>query len=465
MDPSLPPTAGPSSAAGLTAPVPLQSMGPNPDLPSVPLGSDSWTSPQPLSFDAQVMEGIIARVDWDALRGLVGAQVPGVGDSSRWIGNPYLGEYYLIRRLEFENGANFVAKIPRSICPEVNMIMSAEIGAMSFLRRNNRPRVDGIEVLPIPEPITFDITNNNAAKTAFLIIKYVHGINAQDLMRSLRDSPDKDHCRNDTYLKFMRNGIFRANMAWFQALLASISFLSIGSLYLKNEGSYVIGPEARTRKGPWYDEYGYCGDIIDRVRSHKDSGKSRGIDYKSLRKLIAIGHSKEPQNRQYKTRFQLAMPNFGLKDVLVDQNFKILGFVGFDRVMALPRGMAGQYPLIDLTDAYDITFTHVLRDPLHLDAVSMEERNYKTYLEKYEVRLQVREAASLWLGTVKAAVCQGLLQFVPCRSGATLVSETEAAKLNRWYKCISELLWLYGHAPETPMKEIVKELEPFIVMN
>jgi hypothetical protein len=80
------------------------------------------------------MEGIIARVDWDALRGLVGAQVPGGGDSSRWIGNPYLGEYYLIRRLEFENGANFVAKIPRSICPEVNMIMSAEIGAMSFLR-------------------------------------------------------------------------------------------------------------------------------------------------------------------------------------------------------------------------------------------------------------------------------------------------------------------------------------------
>lgn len=173
-----------------------------------------------------------------------------------------------------------------------------------------------------------------------MLMSYINGNvaaelqSAMDLDLSMFGTPEQDER-------------FWDQMAHIQVQLASLRFDKIGSLYEQEEGSFAIGPELETGKGPWTSASEYYQDLANHVRSVADKDASPdirespsfyGIPDCFPELMQAVGDASQRE-------FGLVNRDFGAHNVLVNSSFEIIGLIDLDGVMAAPIEKVAQLPL------------------------------------------------------------------------------------------------------------------------
>ena len=135
-------------------------------------------------------------------------------------------------------------------------------------------------------------------------------------------------------------------MAHIQVDLAKCRFDSIGSLrFDENEDKFFIGPETVTGLGPWKSAFAYYNDIAEhalRASASEDDLNSRHSFAVPLvfKDLVARFCSDATGP------FSLMNRDLGFHNVLVDENFAIIGVIDLDGIMAAPKEVVGQFPVL-----------------------------------------------------------------------------------------------------------------------
>jgi hypothetical protein len=213
---------------------------------------------------------------------------------------------------------------------------------------------------------------------------------------------------------------FREQMASIQVELSSFKFDQIGSLYQDERTlDFFIGPEIETGKGPWTASMDYYTDLANHALqvcvadAAPDVQTSCSFAIPILFKhLISLyGH-----NSSRGGPFSLTNRDFGAHNLLVNDDFEIIGVIDLDGVMAAPIEVVAQYP--PLTGLEREPPGHVETRPFAIDRIKRTEpklNEYKNLVEIAEARMggsKNGEAsiANMMLSNA-TSVIQGLLRF------------------------------------------------------
>ena len=138
----------------------------------------------------------------------------------------------------------------------------------------------------------------------------------------------------------------RQQMARIQVDLAQCRFDSIGSLLFDEvDDEFSVGPETVTGKGPWKSSFAYYNDIAEHAlitSASNDEVNSRHSFAVPLvfKDLIARFCSDDTGP------FSLVNRDFGFHNVLVDEDFAVIGIIDLDGLMAAPKEVVGQFPVL-----------------------------------------------------------------------------------------------------------------------
>lgn len=211
---------------------------------------------------------------------------------------------------------------------------------------------------------------------------------------------------------------FRQRMAEIQVALSSITFHQIGSLYQDEETQdFFIGPEVETGKGPWQSSADYYSDMTDHALEmcakyadsavHTATSFANPILFKHLMSLCGREYNKQ-------ATFSLTNRDFGAHNLLVNENFEILGVIDLDNVIAAPIETVAQFP--EQTGMTLGPPGHVETRPLAIQRIKAEEpkiRAYQSFVDEAEVRSskqpEARFAALMLLDA--ASLCRGLRNY------------------------------------------------------
>lgn len=172
-------------------------------------------------------------------------------------------------------------------------------------------------------------------------MEYLHGTVASEL-RALRE------CEPYVFGTAEQDARFWHQMAFIHVQLANTTHDKIGSLH-QDEDSLVIGPELVTGKGPWTTSEDFYSTLAHhRLKAaEQDAGaevrnkpSELPYDFRNLMKNILV-HGEA----QTKGPFVMANRDFGAHNVLVDNEFNIVGLIDFDGCMFAPIEVAAQFPL------------------------------------------------------------------------------------------------------------------------
>ncbi|PNY18157.1 Uncharacterized protein TCAP_07596 [Tolypocladium capitatum] len=218
----------------------------------------------------------------------------------------------------------------------------------------------------------------------------------------------------------MANRKFRQQMAGIQATLSSFTFDQIGSLYWDEQTSdFFIGPEIETGKGPWASSTDYYADLANHALQVCVRNAAPGVEtscsfaipilFKHLMSLY--GHSSPMRGP-----FSLTNRDFGAHNLLVNDDFEIVGVIDLDGVMAAPIEVVAQYPV--LTGLEREPPGHVETRPAAIDRIRRTEprlKEYKDMVEMAEARIGMNKEgnapmANLMLSEA-ASVFQGLVRY------------------------------------------------------
>ncbi len=190
--------------------------------------------------------------------------------------------------------------------------------------------------IPVPEVHAYNFSSDNEAGAPFILMDYIHGSVASELRiqhnsaRGLFGTPEQDRK-------------FREQMARVQATLASFQFPQIGGLYYnEDEDDFYIGPELQTGLGPWASSAEYYDDLARHLMKSTTKDSLRQSPSFMLPSILnfLLRICGEEQNGP----FRLANRDFGAHNILVNENFDIVGVIDFDGVMAAPLEVVAQYP-------------------------------------------------------------------------------------------------------------------------
>lgn len=208
--------------------------------------------------------------------------------------------------------------------------MSIEIATMNYLRLNTD--------IPVPEVFGHDLDADNEVGAPYILMEYLHGTIASDLQEA-------QDCGIGTFGSPEQDCRFWAQMAEYHAKFASITFDKIGSLH-RNGETFTVGPEIETGEGPWdTPEQYYKALVRHRTKvantdAPSEVRNSQSFSYPS--NFMQLMESAEDRNTG---PFDLANRDFGAHNVLVDNEFNIVGFIDFDGVMAAPSAVVAQLPV------------------------------------------------------------------------------------------------------------------------
>ncbi|KAI9761634.1 MAG: hypothetical protein M4579_000868 [Chaenotheca gracillima] len=314
------------------------------ETPAVLLASASWVGADGYEVGGQFHEratSFFAAVKWDVLVSLSSSFRNGI---SCEIGEKFsIGHFNMVRQIVFADGVRWVARVrlpkmeavfgERELLEDAN-ILRVEVASMKFLKTKTS--------IPVPEVHHYDVGPNNAIGASYILMDYIDGTVATDLQEakgfrpSQYGTPDQDRK-------------FRQQMAAIQVELSCFVFHKIGSLYYDEPTSrFFIGPEVETGKGPWKSPMEYYADLADHAL--ESCVASAGADvleapsfglpilFKHLISLYGQGTNRSGLS------FRLTNRDFGAHNLLVNDNFEIVGVIDFDGVMAAPAEVVAQYP-------------------------------------------------------------------------------------------------------------------------
>jgi len=210
---------------------------------------------------------------------------------------------------------------------------------------------------------------------------------------------------------------FRKQMAWIQIELSSLKFDKIGAIY-QDGGSFVIGPEIETGQGPWDTETEYYSAIARHTFQLANSEappevkteKSFELPLK-FENLMALC-KKRPNEHQ----FRLTNRDFGAHNLLVDNEFNIIGLIDFDGVMAAPLELVAQFP--QLTGLDRPIPGYVETRPLAIERIKRVEpqlQEYRDLVALAEVELNLVDGNETGIAEIMmsdtASIIQGLASY------------------------------------------------------
>jgi hypothetical protein len=139
-------------------------------------------------------------------------------------------------------------------------------------------------------------------------------------------------------------------MAQIQVELAQCQFGQIGSLrYDKGSGEFTIGPKSETGLGPWKSSFAYYHDAAEHALNSCASDMEL-----NTRCSFALPLLFKELVRRYcfddTGPFSLTNRDFGFHNILVDDNFSIIGVIDFDGIVAAPKEVVGQFPALCALD-------------------------------------------------------------------------------------------------------------------
>lgn len=212
---------------------------------------------------------------------------------------------------------------------------------------------------------------------------------------------------------------FRERMASIQVELSSFKFDRIGSLYQDEKTlDFFIGPEIETGKGPWTDSMDYYTDLANHALQVCVADAAPDVQTScSFAIPILFKHLISLYGQNSRTGpFSLTNRDFGAHNLLVNDDFEIIGVIDFDGVMAAPIEVVAQYP--SLTGLEREPPGHVETRPLAINRIKMTEPKLKEYKNLVEIaeagmggsKNGEESIANLMLSNA-TSVYQGLLRY------------------------------------------------------
>ncbi|PVH70379.1 hypothetical protein DL98DRAFT_661210 [Cadophora sp. DSE1049] len=350
------------------------------------LGSASWNGAADYKTGDEFHEratAFFAAVKWDVLASLSSSLRNGIPCE---FGEKFsIGHFNMVRRIVFEDGISWVARLRLPLLKAVfggrealdrASSLKIEIASMKFFKAKTS--------IPVPGVYSYSADPTNDVGAPYILMDYIDGTVATELRVAKNcdvgqfGTPDQDRK-------------FRERMASIQVELSSFKFDQIGSLYQDEKTSdFFIGPEIETGKGPWTASMDYFTDLAN--------------------------HALQVQNSSRTGPFSLTNRDFGAHNLLVNDDFEIIGLIDFDGVMAAPIEVVAQYP--PLTGLEREPPGHVETRPFAIDRIKRTEpklKEYKNLVEIAEARMGdsmngEASIANMMLSNA-TSVFQGMLRF------------------------------------------------------
>ncbi|EXJ80739.1 hypothetical protein A1O3_07023 [Capronia epimyces CBS 606.96] len=384
--------------------------------PAALLGSASWDGSDAYEAGGAFHHratAFFAAVKWDQLVSRCSRLHGGIPCS---LGEKFsIGHFNMVRRIVFEDGTSWVARLrlPRlgAVLGDREMLdeartLQVEVASMKFLKAKTG--------MPVPEIHSYSVDAKNEVGAPYILMDYIDGNVATELRAA-------KNCDVGLFGTLHQDRKFREQMARIQVTLSSFEFDRIGSLYQDETTSeFFIGPDAETGKGPWASSMDYYADLANHAL--QDCVANAGADFQTswsfaipvlFKHLISVyGHDNDSTGAG---PFKLTNRDFGAHNLLVNNDFEIIGVIDLDGVMAAPIDVVAQYP--QLSGLAREPPGHVETRPLAIDRISrttpkLEE--YKNFVETTEAELVPKKGeptmANLFLSDT-ASTFQGLLCY------------------------------------------------------
>ncbi|KAI9748299.1 MAG: hypothetical protein M4579_007262 [Chaenotheca gracillima] len=304
-----------------------------------------------------------------------------------------VGHFNMVRHLVFQDGTSWIARLRMpSLDSEVrdsdvlesDQIIKVEVASMKFLRART--------CIPVPTVHHWSLDKTNEIGAPYILMDYIDGTTANDLQ-------DAKGCENESFGTPEQDRTFREQMASIQVELASLKFDKIGSLYQDEESlKFYIGPDLATRKGPWESSTSYYADLAENAMKECVSHGKRALQERpSFAIPVLFMHlmSLYGDPSSVKGPFGLANLDMGAHNLLVNDNFEIVGVIDFDGLMAAPIELIAQFP--ELT-GLDREMPYVVETrPLALqriDKVAPKLAEYQKMIEAAEATLASHDVQS-----------------------------------------------------------------------
>ncbi|GIZ49901.1 hypothetical protein CKM354_001291800 [Cercospora kikuchii] len=301
------------------------------------LGSGGWfdAGPYPEGHIQHIrVKDFVETINWNGLRDSVTA----IRAAPCQLSERYSrGHFNVVRKIEFADGVQWIARLRLPDSEETGRpellgaqkTMEVEIATMEYLRKHT--------IIPVPEVFAYDLDANNEIGAPYMILSYIHGTSAEELA----DAKSYDLHSNTDFWK---------QMAAIQMELASCTFDQIGSIY-KIDGHFSIGPEVVSGQGPWDTADAFWHDLTkhyqDIAHQYCDENIKDSPSFELPKKFTDLIKSYgKPDHR----RFHLVNRDFGIHNVLVNDDFEIVGVIDFDGVIAAPIEMVAQFPCVSGID-------------------------------------------------------------------------------------------------------------------
>lgn len=194
---------------------------------------------------------------------------------------------------------------------------------------------------------------------------------------------------------------FREQMAGIQAKLAAWACPTIGCLtWDKSTHKFLIGHELRTGHGPWERSSDYFHDMmVHELRDCAASGSGSSPSFSPPVQFKELMSHDAPTRSTKDGRFRLMDRNFGARNLLVDDDFKIVGMVRWDGIMAAPIEEAAQFPR-------DACLSRPLPATLATEKAAIEKRRLE-YLQLLESAEPFAKKPSQEMKLKGASIMQG----------------------------------------------------------
>jgi hypothetical protein len=322
------------------------------------IGSRSWRGADEIEEGSDLRAratAFVRNIDWDALASLATQT-----RATECVLSPgySLGHFNTVRRLTFTDGVNWVARLRLPPLPtvfggreamSVADCMSVEIATMNYIRydtprlqcvthssianTNSRSKTDML----VPEVFAHDLSVDNIVGAPYILMSYIHGTVAAELQEArgckqgVFGTPEQDHR-------------FWSQMAKYQVQFAALTFDKIGALR-QIDGQISVGPETETGEGPWDTPMEYYTVIAHyRLKVAQSDAEMEVRQSDSFSLPLKFPQLMQLYESSSTGPYSLANRDLGAHNVLVDEEFNIVGLIDFDGVMAAPDAVVAQFP-------------------------------------------------------------------------------------------------------------------------
>ncbi|OJK00481.1 hypothetical protein ASPACDRAFT_28292 [Aspergillus aculeatus ATCC 16872] len=230
----------------------------------------------------------------------------------------WIGTYNLIHVIGFSDGLKYVIRVPASarhgqMSEAAQRALVSQARMMRFIKKRT--------MIPMPDVFDFDAGFANPLKTPYIVLSYIPGRMVAEAWFD-RSGP--------VQLEEKRLRILDS-VAEAMAQLRGFQFEQIGSL--DDDGGHVFHVQ---QCGPFSSSTAYLRHRLQRVTQWTEIPSDRGCRVLLDLMIDCLPRSTRRRSDPHES-FVLSVPDLSAKNVLVDEQGAVTGFVDWDGAHTMPR--------------------------------------------------------------------------------------------------------------------------------